>query len=92
MNKIQAHSSMHNEGGEGFNPEIAKSVATAAAKAEARMADLIARAAEIKAVWNAAVAAHTKNGQVPATAIKSIEAAAGVTVNEIKTLKALGAF
>jgi len=48
MNKIQAHDAVHNEGGEGYNPEHAKDEAAAGAKSEAHIADLLARADEIR--------------------------------------------
>jgi hypothetical protein len=92
MNKIQAHAATHNEGGEGYNPEVAKDQANARAKAESRIADLISRAAEVKAAWNAAVAAHTKNGNVDMRDMPAIEKMAGVTKMEVMTLKTRGAF
>jgi hypothetical protein len=87
MNKIQAHDAVHNEGGEGYNPEVAKDQANARAKADAHMADLIARADEIKAAWNAAIAAHTKNGKVDMRDLPKIEKMAGVKLNDIQMLK-----
>jgi hypothetical protein len=87
MTKIQAHNNLHNEGGEGYNPEAVKDQANAHAKAEARIADLMSRAAEVKAAWNAAVAAHTKNGKVDMRDLPAIEKMAGVTKLEVMTLK-----
>lgn len=92
MTKIQAHNAVHNEGGEGYNPEVAKDQANARAKAEARIADLMSRAAEVKAAWNSAVAAHTKNGNVDMRDMPAIEKMAGVTKIEVMTLKSRGAF
>ena len=92
MNKIQAHNNLQNEGGEGYNPEVSKDQAAASAKAEARMADLMSRAAEVKAAWNAAVSAHTKNGNVDMRDMSTIEKMAGVTKIEVMTLKSRGAF
>jgi len=88
MNKIQAHDAVHNEGGEGYNPEHAKDEAAARAKSEAHIADLLARADEIKAAWNAAIAAHSVNGQVNMRDLPKIEKMAGVKLNDIQTLKA----
>lgn len=88
MTSYTAHTKTHNEGGYGFNPHEAAMLAAAHAAADARMSDLIGRAAEVRAAWNAAIAKHTVNGLVPTAALKLIEAEAGVTMLEMTSLKA----
>lgn len=92
MSQVQAHNKMFNESGHGFNPHDATDAAQARAAVEARMADLMGRAAEVRAAWNAAVAANTVNGKVSMQALAKIEAAAGATQLEMSMLKARGAF
>lgn len=91
MTQVQAHNATHNERGYGYNPHAAKAERAAINAAEARIVELMSRAAEVKAAWNAAVAAHTVNGQVRASDLPKIERMAGVTRLEVAELKSRGA-
>lgn len=90
MTKIQAHNATHNEGGEGYNPHLADADARATAAAEAHTQSLIARAAEIRAAWNAE--ARKIKGQPTMADIRAIEKIVGVKMSDMAMLKARGAF
>lgn len=92
MTKIQAHNTTHNEGGEGYNPHEDAAYGRAKAASEAHIQSLIARAAEIRAAWNAETRARSVNGRLTMADLKAIEKAVGVTQNDMHTLKARGAF
>lgn len=86
--KYDAHKNAMNEGGEGFNPYAEQIVIEAKDKAEARIQSIIENIESIRAAWNAAVAKYSKNGKVDINAIAKIEKEAGVTMNEMKIVKA----
>ena len=83
----KGYDSLINEGGEGFNPYQAKHDATVKQAADARMADLVSRFAEVRAAWNAAVTKYTVNGKVSCRDLPKIEAEAGVSQIEMMSLK-----
>lgn len=91
MSKLTAFRNLHNEGGEGYNPEEAKDVIAARAAADARIESLLPRFAELRAAWNAAVAKYAANGQISATVLAKIETEVGVTRLEMLALKARAA-
>lgn len=86
--KYDAHKNSINEGGEGFNPYAEQIVSEAKDKAEARIQRIIENIESIRAAWNAAVAKYSKNGKVESNDIANIEKEAGVTMNEMKIVKA----
>lgn len=85
--KIDSYNNAQNEGGDGYNPHQAEHDAAVEEAAEARIRHIIENLDSYKAAWNAAVAKHTTAKGVPAAAIKAIEAAAGVTLNEMQIVK-----
>ena len=92
MNQVKAHNATHNEGGYGYNPFEQPAAQRAHDAAEARMADLMSRAAEVRAAWNAAVAKYATAKGVSMLDMPKIEKMTGVTQNEIGMMKARGAF
>lgn len=92
MSNLTKHNATYNEGGYGFNPYEASAASRAADAAEARMVDLMSRAAEVRAAWNAAVAKYTTSKGVSMLDMPKIEREAGVTKLEMADLKARGAF
>jgi hypothetical protein len=82
------HDATHNDGGEGFNPHLAKHDAAVDQAVKARIAEIAARFPEVRAAWNAAVAKYTINGKLRTQDIAKIEAEVGVTQNEIRLAKA----
>lgn len=87
MSKLTAHTNTHNEGGEGFNPHIASMIATAEAKAEARIQHIIANVASYKAAWNAAVSKRAVGGNLTMAQMVEIEQEVGVTRLEMAEVK-----
>ena len=84
----RSHNASHNEGGEGYNGNWAKHDAAVAAAGDAHIDALVARAPELRAAWNAAVAKFAVNGNVATKDLQKIEAAAGITLNELKLVQA----
>lgn len=80
-----------NEGGEGFNPHQETAAARAAQAAEARMANLVLHAQDLRAAWNAAVAKYTTARGVSMSDLAKIEREVGATRLEMVELKARGA-
>jgi hypothetical protein len=88
MTNYTAYTKVANEGGYGYNPHEESMQAAAREAAETRIAGLVARADELRAAWNAAVAKHAANGQVSMAALKLIESEVGITLGDLKTIKA----
>lgn len=87
--KSRAYNNRNNEGGYGYNPYEAAEMDAIRAVVAAELADRVARFPEIKASWNAAIAKHGVNGQVDMRKMPQIEKEAGVTMAQIRELKAI---
>ncbi|GKS73682.1 hypothetical protein AVME950_02320 [Acidovorax sp. SUPP950] len=81
------HAATHNEGGFGYNPHAAAVEQEARAKAEARIQHIIDNIGTYRPKWAAAVAKHSKGGQINVADLAKIEAEAGVTSLEIQAVK-----
>lgn len=92
MSNLKTFDQTFNEGGEGFNPYQETAAARAAQAAEARMADMMARAKDLRAAWNVAVAKYTTARGVSMSDLAKIEREVGATRLEMAELKARGAF
>ena len=87
MSNYTQHNMTHNEGCEGYNPHEQIMLDEARAQAQARMEYVIRNFAAMRKAWNDAVAKISANGQVKTADLPNIEAAAGVTLAEIKQAK-----
>ena len=87
--KARAYGKRNNEGAYGYNPYDDKIIEAGRAVLAAELADRVARYPEIKAAWNAAIAKHTVNGQIDMRKMPQIEKEVGVTMAQIRELKAL---
>lgn len=87
--KSRAYNNRNNEGGYGYNPHDDAEMAAIRAVVAAELADRVARFAEIKAAWNAAIAKHTVNGQMDMRKMPLVEKEAGVTFAQVRELKAI---
>ena len=87
--KSSAYRSRNNEGGYGYNPYENEEMEAIRAVVAAELADRVARYPEIKAAWNAAIAKHTVNGQIDMRQLPQIEKEVGVTMAQIRELKAM---
>lgn len=86
--KRDAHNRSHNDGGHGYNPYDSKIEDACDRLRAAKMVDYVARWPEIKAAWNAAVAKYSTARGIDMRDLPKIEAAAGITMAEIKAVKA----
>ncbi len=87
--KARAYDKRNNEGAYGYNPYDDKVIDAGRAVLAAELADRVARFPEIKAAWNAAIARYTVDGQIDMRQMPKIEKEVGVTMAQIRELKAM---
>lgn len=88
--RARAYRNTHNEGGYGYNPYDAKIEDACRRLREAELADYAARWPQIRAAWNAALAKYTNNdGNIDMRNLPKIEAEAGISLGDMKAVKAM---